>query len=94
MNIARKNTAAPLPTAPSTRGTAEMPCPLGVSMVVTCRFHSSSEFATLRSNSDGCGGAGVEIRPLLAGVNPNSEAIRIISSACRLAIATYGEWIG
>ena len=37
---------------------------------------------------------GVEIRLLLAGVNPNSDAIRIMISAWRLAMETYGDWIG
>ena len=39
-------------------------------------------------------GDGVEILLLLAGLNPTSDAIRIMISACRLAIATYDVWIG
>jgi hypothetical protein len=35
--------------------------------------------------------AEVEILLRLAGVNPNSEAIRIMISVCRLAIARYGD---
>ena len=34
------------------------------------------------------------MRLRLAGVKPNSEAIRIMISACRLAMARYGDWIG
>ena len=38
--------------------------------------------------------AEVEILLRLAGVNPNSEAIRIMISVCRLAIARYGDCTG
>lgn len=34
------------------------------------------------------------MRERLAGVNPNSEAMRIMISARRLAIETQGDWIG
>ena len=37
---------------------------------------------------------GAEMRLRLAGVKPNSDAMRIMISACRLAIARYGDWIG
>ena len=37
---------------------------------------------------------GAEILLRLAGVKPNSDAMRIMISACRLAIARYGDWIG
>jgi hypothetical protein len=37
---------------------------------------------------------GAEILLRLAGVNPNSDAIRIMISAWRFAIETYGDWIG
>jgi hypothetical protein len=40
------------------------------------------------SNSERSFAAGVEIRLRLAGVNPNSDAIRIMISAWRLAIET------
>ena len=41
-----------------------------------------------RSNREGSGSDGVAIRLRLAGVKPNSEAIRIMISAWRLAIAS------
>ena len=47
-----------------------------------------------RSNKLGSFLIGVEILLLLAGVKPNSDAIRIMISAWRLAIETYGDWIG
>ena len=34
------------------------------------------------------------MRLRLAGVKPNSDAMRIMISACRLAIARYGDCIG
>jgi hypothetical protein len=34
------------------------------------------------------------MRLRLAGVKPNSDAMRIMISACRLAIATYGDCTG
>ncbi len=37
---------------------------------------------------------GVAMRLRLAGVKPNSDAIRIMISACRFAIATYGDCTG
>ena len=55
---------------------------------------SSDAEVPIWSNSDGEEGCGVAIRLRLAGVKPNSEAIRIMISACRLAIARYGDWIG
>ncbi len=54
---------------------------------------SSGDFSR-RSNRVRSAFDGVEIRLLLAGVKPNSDAIRIMISACRLAIETYGDWIG
>jgi hypothetical protein len=39
------------------------------------------------SNSDGSAGEGAAMWLRLAGVKPNSEAIRSMISACRLAIA-------
>src|ERR1700738_757681 len=49
---------------------------------------------SIRSNNDGPLFAGVAIRLRLAGVKPNSDAIRIMISACRLTIERYGDWIG
>jgi hypothetical protein len=40
------------------------------------------------SNNEGSSGEGVAMRLRLAGVKPNSAAIRIMSSACLLAMAT------
>ena len=51
---------------------------------VTLRRHSFGCVSI--SNNDGSLLGGVEILLRLAGVNPNSEAIRIISSTCRFAI--------
>jgi hypothetical protein len=48
---------------------------------------SSGDFSS-KSNRVRSAIDGVEIRLLLAGVKPNSEAIRIMISACRLAIET------
>jgi hypothetical protein len=50
------------------------------------RSSSSNSFESLFAT--------IQSRPRLAGVNPNSEAIRIIVSAWRLAIARYGDCIG
>ena len=45
-------------------------------------------------NKSGSLGFGIEIRLRLAGVNPNSDAIRIIISTFLFAIETEGDWIG
>ena len=47
--------------------------------------------APVASNSVGSASDGVEIRPRLAGVKPNSEAMRIMISAWRLAIDDVGR---
>jgi len=43
--------------------------------------------SSIKSNSDGSAGEGVAMRLRPAGVKPNSDAMRSIMSACRLAIA-------
>ena len=47
---------------------------------------SPVSFGSKASNSVGSSGSGVDIRLRLTGVNPNSEAMRIMISAWRLAI--------
>src|SRR4051812_16886387 len=59
-------------------------------------LHSSAEVGTpsIVSNRVRSAFGNVAMRLRLAGVKPNSEAIRIMISACRSAIATYRDCTG
>jgi hypothetical protein len=48
----------------------------------------------MRSSSDGPACPGVDILLLLAGVKPNSDAIRIMISTWRLTMETHGDRTG
>jgi hypothetical protein len=58
---------------------------MGPELEIDC-YSTRSPLIKLKRSSSSAGGAA--IRLLLAGVNPNSDAIRIMISVCRLAIET------
>ena len=70
------------------------PMKVSPSSVPALLFHSDTRENVCCSKSGSRLSSGTEILLLLAGVKPNSDAMRIMISACLFAIEMYGECIG